>query len=144
MLSNKQTNWAYIYNSGYSKHFQNFCKYTVQIKEKISTLESAQRQEFLEKYLDFYNETIELFKYFILNNSLILLDKKYIILYIINSEILTNGIELYNLDRDISKSSLELETLIQEKYIDLFSEINEYFSKRLKNGGFQNVYDEIY
>lgn len=135
MEFNKQLDWKYLYRHQYYKSFIEFYEFIIKVRENFYNNSLFEQKLIRKKYLNFYNETLNLFEVFFANNCYFLSEERLIVIYILSCNILQDGILFYKLhlvlkDLQDDNNSLDKEYLT-DKYLNLFKQINVFLKKRM-------------
>ena len=136
MLNNKII-WINIYQDDFTKAFKAFNSVISTIKYNYQTSSTSEQIKFSQIYLEFFEKTIDLFKYYFNHNNLLLLDDtRLIVIYTLKCNILQEGRLLYELYLAMKKLKNSNKIIpykyITNNYIDIFEQINIFFEEKLK------------
>ena len=136
MLNNKII-WINIYQDDFTKAFKAFNSVISTIKYNYQTSSTSEQIKFSQIYLEFFEKTIDLFKYYFNHNNLLLLDDtRLIVIYTLKCNILQEGMLLYELYLAMKKLKNSNKIIpykyITNNYIDIFEQINIFFEEKLK------------
>jgi len=136
MLNNKII-WINIYQDDFTKAFKAFNSVISTIKYNYQTSSTSEQIKFSQIYLEFFEKTIDLFKYYFNHNNLLLLaDTRLIVIYTLKCNILQEGRLLYELYLAMKKLKNSNKIIpykyITNNYINIFEQINIFFEEKLK------------
>ncbi len=137
VMYKEQSIWFSMYLGGYSENFKNFHSFIMDVRPKYNKSSKRLMKDVSKKFIDFFDETICLLKYFINSNNLLLLcDTRLIVIYILKCNILKNGILFYDIYLEMVKLKKRKKYIsskyLSDQYMDVFVQFNEFLKKRIE------------
>jgi len=137
-------NWKNFYKNEYLDSFMNFYSEILRNRKVFKSLSNFEQRRFSAFYFNFWIQTLELLKYFISSNTFMILPQRFVIIYVLNSNIFKNGKLFYDLYLEMkqfkSNKKIISERYWQDNYINLFVEINKFLECRIQKDEAYGVY----
>lgn len=128
--------WVDYYNKNFCKTYDKFlCKF-VCMKSNLSDISAEEKFDFCKQYYSFLRLIVRLYCYFCCYNGILAENKDSSIQVFIKSGMLNKN--FYQLYKSFQKDkvnnyvNLNISSILKKKYLNIFSEINNYFECRIK------------
>ena len=127
-----ELNWSFYFKD-YAKKYDKFMK-DCSALINADSLTETDLKKLGRKYSDIFNSLITVCRYFLMNNSILADDDRFVVVNSLHFNLIKNGYDFYDLYLGMrklpEKNFLLPKKYISKKYVSLFGEMKTYFDKR--------------